>query len=297
MKFLIRMIKGAIIGVANVIPGVSGGTMAVTMGIYDKMIESLNNLFKKFKKSFLYLLPIILGMAVGIVGFTYIIPYCLEHFAFQTSMTFAGLIVGGMPMIFAATGKAVKKKGDSGKINPVHIICFLIMCALAIWLTLSGGENVSAENLVLDFKTVAILFGLGALCAAAMVIPGISGSLLLMLFGYYTAIMTTIKAFVSAVKAFDGSAIGHNALLILPFGIGCIVGILLISKIINWLFKKFESYTYFAIIGLVGASLFAIFYKMQSQVFTPVVIIVGVVLFIVGCIFTYFFCKKTEKMN
>ena len=130
-----------------------------------------------------------------------------------------------------------------------------------------------------------------------MVVPGISGSLLLMMLGYYSAIMGTISSFIVALKNFDGSAIGHGLAIILPFGIGCILGILLISKLITWLLEKFESITYFGILGLVLASPFAIFYKMNPSSFSPVVIIVGIVLFLVGAVFTYWFGEKTKSVD
>ena len=99
MNFLVDLIKGVFVGIANVIPGVSGGTMAVSFGIYDKLLNAISSLLKSFKKSFLTLLPIILGMVIGIVGFTYIIPWLLANFPFATSCAFTGLIIGGIPAI------------------------------------------------------------------------------------------------------------------------------------------------------------------------------------------------------
>ena len=140
MKFILDFIKGMFIGVANVIPGVSGGTMAVSMGIYDKLVTSINNITKKFKKSFIALLPIILGMGVGIAVFSFIIPYCLEVFAFQTCMCFAGLILGGIPELVGETKKAFKKEQKG--INAVHIIVFLVFMALAVWMAVANPSSV-----------------------------------------------------------------------------------------------------------------------------------------------------------
>ena len=93
------IIKGILIGIANIIPGVSGGTMAVSLGIYDKLISSISNLLKDWKKSLVTLLPIILGCGIGIVGFTYAIEYLLSHHTFVTCMAFVGLILGGIPIL------------------------------------------------------------------------------------------------------------------------------------------------------------------------------------------------------
>ena len=100
MTLIIDIIKGIFIGIANVIPGVSGGTMALSLGIYDKLIGSVSNLLKAPKKSILTLLPIIVGCGLGIVGFTYAIEYLLVRHTFVTCMTFVGLILGGMPVLY-----------------------------------------------------------------------------------------------------------------------------------------------------------------------------------------------------
>ena len=110
MKFIFDIIKGIFIGIANIIPGVSGGTMAVSMGVYDKLINSINSIIKDFKKSFLTLLPLVIGMIGGIGIFSYIIPYSLSHYAFQTCMCFTGLIVGGIPQIIGNASDALKKE-------------------------------------------------------------------------------------------------------------------------------------------------------------------------------------------
>mgnify|MGYP003299236379 CR=1 FL=1 len=124
MKFLVELIKGMFVGIANVIPGVSGGTMAVSFGIYDKIISSVTNLFKDFKKSVKTLFPIAVGVVIGVVAFTFIIPFLLETQPFCTAAAFTGLIVGGIPMIV----KSLKESGerDSHKSIPVNVIVFIL---------------------------------------------------------------------------------------------------------------------------------------------------------------------------
>lgn len=102
MEFFGNIIKGIMIGIANIIPGVSGGTMAVSLGIYDRLIGSISGLFREFKKSILFLIPIIIGAGIGIVGFTYAIEYLLDKHTFVTCMAFVGLILGGLPAIFSS---------------------------------------------------------------------------------------------------------------------------------------------------------------------------------------------------
>lgn len=295
MKFIFDIIKGIFIGVANIIPGVSGGTMAVSMGVYDKIINSINSITKEFKKSFLTLLPLVIGMIGGIGVFSYIIPYSLSHYAFQTCMCFAGLIVGGIPQIIGNTSDALKK--EERKMGFTHIIAFIVLAALAVIMAVANGNNSGPSVITVDFKNIVILVVIGIVAAATMIVPGVSGSLVLMILGYYSGIIGTIRDFISSLKNLNWSGLGHCVAILVPFAIGCVLGILLISKLISWLFKKFESVTYCAILGLIAASPFAIFYKMEKCTFTTVNIIVGIVLFAVACAFTYLFSKKTKSAN
>ena len=293
MKFIINIIKGMLIGVANIIPGVSGGTMAVTMGVYDKIINAINNLTKDFKKAFFTLLPLAIGMVGGVGVFSFILPHCLTHYSFQTSMCFIGLIVGGIPFIYTSTTESFKK--EERKLNPLHVIIFLLMVGVAVFMALASPETATADSLNADAKTMITLLILGAVCAAAMVIPGVSGSLLLMMFGYYSGVIGTISSFLSALKDMDGKGLLNCILILVPFAIGCILGIVLISKLLSFLFKRFESFTYCGIFGLVAASPFAILCKMENPVYNPTSLIVGTVLFLAGAAFTYFFEKFSSK--
>lgn len=295
MKFIFDIIKGIFIGIANIIPGVSGGTMAVSMGVYDKLINSINSIIKDFKKSFLTLLPLVIGMIGGIGIFSYIIPYSLSHYAFQTCMCFTGLIVGGIPQIIGNASDALKK--EERKMRFTHVIAFVILAALAVIMAVANGNNSGPSVITVDFKNIVILVAIGIVAAATMIVPGVSGSLVLMILGYYSGIIGTIRDFISALKNLNWSGLGHCVVVLIPFAIGCILGILLISKLISWLFKKFESVTYCAILGLIAASPFAIFYKMEKCTFSAVNIIVGIILFAVACAFTYLFSKKTKSTN
>ena len=130
MNFLFDIIKGMLIGVANIIPGVSGGTMMVSMGVYEKIIGVVNNLFKDIKKSILTLLPLGIGMLLGVAVFSFIIPWCLEVYPFPTSFCFIGLILGGVPAIIKPAKESLHKEGKS--ISVPHIIAFVFFFVI-IW--------------------------------------------------------------------------------------------------------------------------------------------------------------------
>ena len=194
MRFIFNILKGVVMGIANVIPGVSGGTMAVTMGIYDKMIFAINNLFKKFFKSVKILAPIFIGMGLGIVFSSLIIEKLLGKFPLQTNSVFIGLILGGFPMIIR------KVKGKSPKI--AGSLCFLFFFALIIVLQLmySGAGSADIE---FTFSDMVLLFVIGIIASATMIIPGVSGSMVLMILGYYETVITTINAFIKALTQLD----------------------------------------------------------------------------------------------
>ena len=201
MNFLVDLIKGIFVGVANVIPGVSGGTMAVSFGIYDKLLTAISNLLKSFKKSFVTLLPIILGMAIGIVGFTYIIPWLLANFPFATSCAFTGLIIGGIPAILRSLKDSWQSEEKKSLL--VNILVFLILLAVAMAMVFLNGDSESGIALTASAGMIVKIFFMGIIASATMVIPGVSGSLVLMILGYYFGVINSVKQFVQALRTMN----------------------------------------------------------------------------------------------
>jgi len=295
MNFLFDIIKGMLIGVANIIPGVSGGTMMVSMGVYEKIIGVVNNLFKDIKKSILTLLPLGVGMVLGVAVFSFIIPWCLQVYPFPTSFCFIGLILGGVPAILKPAKESLNNEGKS--ISAPHIIAFVALFALAVGMAAMNETQTSFADFDLNIGFMISIFLVGVVSAATMVVPGVSGSLVLMILGFYEGIMSSISGFISSVFAFDWAQIFYYVGVLAPFGVGFIVGIFAVAKLIEWLFNKFPSVTYSGILGLIVASPIAIVIKMGHNNINVVTIIVGIVLLAVGTWFTYWFGKKTEGME
>lgn len=295
MKLIADIIKGMIIGVANVIPGVSGGTMMVSMGVYEKIIGAVNNLFKDLKKSILTLLPLGIGLVLGIAVFSFVIPYCLEEYPFPTSFCFIGLIMGGVPSIIKPAKESLVKEKKS--IGLAHIITFVALFALAVGMAVMNETETNSANFELSVGFVILLFIVGVIAAATMVIPGVSGSLVLMVLGFYGGIMDSISGFIKAVLSWDVPMMLHTVGVLAPFGIGVVVGIFAVAKLMEWLFAKYPSITYGGILGLIVASPFAIVIKMGRNNINPVTVIVGIVLLVAGTWFTYWFGKKTEGIE
>ncbi|MGN0158152.1 MAG: DUF368 domain-containing protein [Brotaphodocola sp.] len=259
MSFIIDMIKGIFIGIANIIPGVSGGTLALSMGIYDKLIGAVSNFFKDCKRSILTLLPIAVGCGIGVVGFTYAIEYLLSEHTFVTCMAFIGLILGGVPVLVKQLKSKLSQKG--GFIGFSGLLCFILLFSFAVFLPLMGSQEEVMQTLAASPMQIFLMFLIGIVASATMVVPGVSGSMVLMILGYYYGIIDSIKNFLEALKRFDIPMMLDRCLILVPFGIGILLGIFLIAKLISFLFEKYGVQTYCAILGLVFSSPFAIFYN------------------------------------
>ena len=274
MKQLLEIVKGIFIGIANIIPGVSGGTLAVSMGVYNKIINAVNNFSKDFKNSIKTLLPYIIGIVIGIGALSFIIIFLFENYEMKTISCFIGLVLGGVPLIL--------NKVKNERVKPTHIFSFILMLAVIIVPTLIAIETMAIQSITLNLINVLILLGLGCIAAAAMVIPGVSGSMILMMLGYYELIVNTVKNTIEALIHFDIPALVNGILVLLPFGIGILLGIILISKIISKLFKKFPNATHWGILGLIVASPFAIIINSSSMITDSFMLFVCLITFGIG---------------
>lgn len=274
-----NIIAGMLIGLANIIPGVSGGTMAVSMGIYDKLIHAVTHLFSEFKKSIKLVFPILVGAALALVVLSRVIEYLFANYPLQTNLLFIGLIVGGLPFIFS------KVKG--GSLNLPNIAAFLLFFLLVVGMALMGEKEGQEAVLTTDVLSMVKLFGVGIIAAATMVIPGVSGSMILMLLGYYTPVIHTINEFIDSLLHFDMSGILHGCALLIPMGLGIVIGIFGIAKVIEIVMEKWPVLTYSAIIGLIVASPVAICLMSDFGKITIVSVLTGVAALAAGLAAAY----------
>ena len=275
MNLFKDILRGVVIGIANAIPGVSGGTMMVSMGIYDKLIYSVTHLFKQPVKRIKTLLPYFIGMAIGIVGLAFAIVAMFEHIPFQTCMLFIGLILGGVPIL---TGHL---KGV--RFNLSHAVVFLIFFGSIILLQIFGGQGSDVALTVTPISLFKLVL-VGIVAAATMVIPGVSGSMMLMTMGYYYPVIGSVKDFITALVAFDAPKIIHICMILIPFGIGVVVGIFAVAKLIEMLMDKYEALTYCGIMGLVVASPVVILMSAPLAGMSVVTVLTGAVTFVVGVV-------------
>ncbi|MBQ6506131.1 MAG: DUF368 domain-containing protein, partial [Clostridia bacterium] len=190
LQWILDVVRGAVIGVSNIIPGVSGGTMAVSMGIYDRVIYAVNQLFRQFKKSFREILPILIGVLIGLFAFAALIGSLLGTNSDEipgtrlpTNFAFIGLILVGLPAIF--------KRVNMREAKVPGLILFLLFLALVVVLPLlSPPEMRTVDH---SLCTALLMIPLGAIASTTMVIPGVSGSMILMLLGYYNSVINAMN--------------------------------------------------------------------------------------------------------
>ena len=278
-NWFIRLIKGIIVGIGFILPGLSGGVLAVIVGMYDPLIRFLANLKDKFLKNVMFFLPFAIGAAVGIVLFAVVVEKAFGKYAAQFVCLFVGFVAGTFPSLFKTAGKQGRKNKD---------FLILILSALGIFaLMLAGGKQLTEVNPnILSWLASGLLMGLG------LIVPGLSPSNFLIYFGMYDKMATGIKDFDFAV--------------IIPLVIGFILCVILFSKIAAYLFKKYYPGMYHFILGLVIGSSLAIFptvvfpafqsnqLAMAGLSFTGAFLFC-LVLFIAGTVSSYFFSKLEEK--
>ena len=221
-----------VIGIANLIPGVSGGTLAVILGIYERLIQSINAVLKspfKTKSEWVFLIQIACGAILGIGGFAKVLNYTLTVYPQPTYWFFIGLIIGSIPVI--------KALHPSMKITPINVSLFSTIIVAMFLLTIS--PELAPNN------NVVYLFISGIIAASTMIVPGLSGSLILLIMGSYQPILNAVSE-------------GHLTLIAIV-GCGAILGIVCTSKLIKWCLDKKPTETYVIIIGLLCGSIIKLY--------------------------------------
>ena len=251
--FLILILKGFLIGIAFIIPGVSGGTLAIYLGVYQKLLDSISNIFSDFKNSVKFLMPLFLGIAISVISLAKLFSILLNWNSFIVLFFFLGLILGGIKYIY--------QKANVKKISLSTGIAFIISFALLLFIIIidktKAGLGIDYFNF--SFWTYLLIFSLGMISAITMIVPGISGSAVLLVLGFYTAIVSNVVG-----NILDFSNLGYNLQVIIPFALGALAGIMIFSKLISISLSKFPKETYFAILGFIIASLIGVFLEIKD---------------------------------
>ena len=268
IQFIRNVANGIVIGIAEIIPGVSGGTLAVLLNIYDQLIGSISHLKKEFKKSISFLIPIVLGMGIGIFAFSHLIKFLLANYPMAVNFLFMGLIVGIVPMLFG--------RSTAGGVKPVSVVSCLVMLGIMILLAVVSAQQGEASQILtsLDFPNALRFAGVGMLAAVCMILPGISGSMMMVIFGTYDSVVNAVSSL--------------NIGMLLPVGVGVVVGLLFGAKVVDICLHKWPQATYAAILGLVVGSLASVYMKSGFQ-FGTAQSWVAILLLVLGAAVSYFF--------
>ena len=290
---------GLAIGLANVIPGVSGGTLAVVFNIYDKFVNAITLNFKKLWRNRKFVFPLLIGMLGGVLVFSKLISIVYEKFPMQTNYFFMGLILGSIPMLFKyMVAKKDGEKFSAGKIIAI-IICALAGFALLIYLGhlegVLGTPDMSGDLPDQTLPLTIRIFAAGLIGAVAMIIPGISGSLLMLIMGVYTIVMKSISLLFPTLFASDFQLFFKAFFLLLPNGVGVLIGLLSGAKLIAWLLKKIPNQTYAVIFGLICASAVNVFPGFNFA--TPWTGVGSIICLLAGAAMAYFSTKLAPEEN
>lgn len=267
MTIIKQLIIGFIIGGGLILPGVSGGVLAVIFGLYDKIIEALSNFFSNWRKNLTFLTPIFIGIIIGVFTFGNLLHFLFHQYPNQAKCIFIGLIIGALPIIF-------NKLNNITNINYYYFIGSLFI-TLSLFIL---GKNLGIINNSNASPSFILLFIAGVIYAAGKIIPGISGSFLLMLIGIYEYVLNIIVSFFRLTL--------NDLIKLFPFGLGIIIGGFLLIKIIDYILKHYYTNSYSAILGFTIGSIPILFPEINFNIEMLICIILLIISFFISYLFT-----------
>ena len=227
MKFILDVIKGVFIGSGAILPGISSGVFCIIFGIYEKLVDSILNIFKDFKKNFAFLFPIALGGIIGVLLVSKLLKFLFATYPMPTNFCFIGLIIGSMPIL-------LKKANNKSGFRLHYLLYFLFTFLIGVLSIRLEHILPQLINLNLDSNYFFYLVLAGLLMSAGVVIPGVSSSVILM-------------------------TLGIDLSILFPMGIGLFIGSILFLKLIQFLFSKYYAQTFYGIIGFVLGSVLVLY--------------------------------------
>ncbi len=238
MNFLLDYFKGILIGAGAILPGISSGVFCVIFGIYEKLVDTVLNFFHDFKKNLIFLLPLFLGGVTGILLVGKILNFLFIVHPMPTKFCFIGLILGSIPVLF--------KKANQEKGFRIHYLIFL-MASFFIGILSIKLEHILPQlfNLEISESYFFYMVLAGFLMSVGIVVPGVSSSVILMSLGIYNIYLSSIATF--------------NISILVPLGIGVVIGSIVFLKIIQFLLNNYYTATFYIIIGFVLGSVLVIY--------------------------------------
>lgn len=260
MAFLKRLFAGMAIGVGAAIPGVSGAAIAVIFHVYEEIIKAVNTFRKNFGYSIKVLIPILLGVIIAVIPCIWIFSLAFEYLMFVLLCLFAGFLLGSLPGI----KDEVKDVKPNKKQKIIIVICFVFVIILGVLSVFLGPKiNLNQIFITMPVWFYFVIIPVGALAAIALTVPGLSGSLILLVIGFYRPLVDFTKQWGGEIFKGNMANTPKLLLMLLCFAIGCIIGVVIVSKVMSFLLKKDHDSTYFGILGFIVGSLFVLFFNYE----------------------------------
>lgn len=275
MKSMILVLKGLIIGIGRIIPGVSGSVIAISLGVYEQGIDAISNFFKNPIKNLKFILALGIGIVLSVIYFSKLIAYLLDNYYLFTMTFFIGLIIGGIPSLYKKINKSFNIK---------NILIFIITFSLVMLLV-----YVTKDTKEVGYENYLILIVIGIIDAATMIIPGISGTAVLMLLGFYEA---TLDFFASLGNI---NLLMSNIKFVVSYAVGLLIGGIAFVKLMEFLLKKHNTKTYFAINAFAISSIFMMMFKVLKFEYSTGDWAIAIAILIVGYLLTRSIGDKEEN--
>ena len=291
-KIIKNFINGLLFGIIQIVPGISGGTIALMLGFYFQLIGAVNNFKRDFKKNIGFIFPLLTGMILGLVLFASVMSWLLLNYPFPSMMFFIGLITGTVPMIFFY----VKEKGRSLKLKHIAIVLIAFILLLLVSFIAVEGDSTRGEiQRNINFPYMLFLFAAGMLSAAALIVPGFSGSFVLLMMGVYNTAVNTLSSLKTLAMDITNTVLLLEIISVLiPLVLGIIFGIIFMAKLIEKLLEKYSKEVYSAILGLIIASIIILFREpvLYSAGISMVILPMGIFTFLLGIFLSYMAARK-----
>ncbi|MCL1924961.1 MAG: DUF368 domain-containing protein [Defluviitaleaceae bacterium] len=284
-----NIFKGVLIGIGLIVPGLSGSVLAIILGLYKNMLIAVTELKTNFKKSMIFLMPIGLGAVLGVLASASLVNEVIIRFPVFSYAFFIGLMFGASPLVLRKMNilgakSTITKNGTKEKLNFLNII---FMIAAFAFIMLLAADVDSDEHIAIHYlsslRDFIDLFIAGLITLSLMAVPGISGSMIIMVLGQFGTVynaVAAVPAFLIAILREPAYAMElfTTVALLIPFMIGAIIGILSIAKIMVWLLNNYEKTVYYAVFGAVLGTITALArigmggVNMQGNLFLYVII-------------------------
>lgn len=282
------------IGAGGIAPGLSGGTLSIMLGVYGKLIKAFSEIFKNTLDSIKVLLPAGLGSLIGVVVFSIIQKELFASYKMEMMFLFIGLLVGSLPFLFK---EANSREPLNRKNLPIRALLFTLALAAGLFMVFMEGNNIviAPAEFTMTLSSIIPLMLLGILISFSLIVPGVSGTVLLLMIGQYGLILGLIAGLKDLLLR-PGLDIVMASLPLLPIGVGVLLGVFIFSRLLSYLFKRWHGATYALILGFVTGSLPALYPKGSDFGFNSRTLF-SIVLLLLGLAASYWFGKKELRIK